>query len=54
MKKWILNIGLFTEPSYEIQSFTVVRIKVMVVFVRGPCSFVVGYEYFRTVQLVPS
>ena len=27
----------------------------MVVWVRGPCSFVVGYGYFRrTVQLVPS
>lgn len=37
------------------KAFTVVRIKDIVVFVRGPFSFSVGYEYFRrTVQLVPS
>jgi hypothetical protein len=37
------------------KAFIVVRIKVMVVWVRGPCSFVVGYGYFRrTVLLVLS
>jgi hypothetical protein len=37
------------------QASTVVRIKIIVACVRGPCSFVVGYGHFRgTLQLVPS